>query len=151
MDPNPKLGLSLDDLIAAEKKKPSDHGGRSGRRERSPKYHARPYDSQGSKNFAKAFNINESSNSERRDQRYPRGNSDHRGTTVKVTNVERELTWRDIKSAFSEVGQVDRCDVEDGTAWVTFERYRDAQQAVRTYDGGEMNGRIIRVILVYSI
>ncbi len=135
--PNPKLTLSLDELIAAEKRKQPTHRSRPVRRERSPRANARPYDSQGSRNFAKAFNIRRSDNAEQR------------GTTVKVTNVSDELTWRDIKSAFSEVGHVERCDVGDGVALVTFERPRDAQQAVRMYHGGEMNGRIIKVSLVY--
>jgi hypothetical protein len=122
--------MSLDDLIAAEKA-----GSRnSNRRERSPR--ARPVNSEKSEKFAKAFGVRR------------RGSSpDDSKTTVKVTNIPYDLTWKDIKSAFAEVGHVERCDVEDGVAWVVFGNVRDAQDAVRTYNGGEMNGRVIRVCI----
>ena len=67
---------------------------------------------------------------------------------MKITNVPFDLTWKDIKSAFSEVGPVERCDVEEGVAHVTFRDAKDAQSAVRTYDGGDMNGRRIKASIV---
>jgi RNA recognition motif-containing protein len=67
---------------------------------------------------------------------------------VKITNVPLDLNWKDIKSAFSEIGSVERCDVEDGVAIVKFRDPRDAQRAVKTYDGGDMNGRRIRASLI---
>jgi len=67
---------------------------------------------------------------------------------VKITNVPLDLSWKDIRGAFSEIGPVDRCDVEDGVATVKFREARDALKAVKTYDGGDMNGRRIRASII---
>ena len=111
--------MSLDDLISAEK-----------RRDRSPRRsHER------AKRFATAFKVDERS----RKQSVPMH------AMIKVTNVPRELTWYDLKEAFQSVGHVERCDVDNGTAWVKFSDIRDAKNAIKEYDGGDLNGRIIRV------
>lgn len=68
-------------------------------------------------------------------------------TAVRVTNIPYDLTWRDVKEAFQSVGDIHRCDVENGVATIVFAHYREALQAVKTYDGGDMNGRIIRASL----
>jgi RNA recognition motif-containing protein len=127
MGSDSRLSMSLDDLISAEKKT-------SGRRERSPR--------------------NKSSTNSMIDDRKPgsskvtlRPNRESR-KTVKVTNIPFDLTWKDIKSAFSDVGPVERCDVEEGVAHITFRDARDAQNAVKTYDGGDMNGRRIKAFIV---
>lgn len=127
MGSDSRLSMSLDDLISAEKKT-------SGRRERSPR--------------------NKSSTTSMIDDRKPgsskvtlRPNRESR-KTVKVTNIPFDLTWKDIKSAFSDVGPVERCDVEEGVAHITFRDARDAQNAVKTYDGGDMNGRRIKAFIV---
>lgn len=65
---------------------------------------------------------------------------------VKITNVPYDLTWKDIKQALSEVGQIERCDVvERGEARVTFGTHKEAARAIQTYNNGDMNGRKIRV------
>jgi RNA recognition motif-containing protein len=66
---------------------------------------------------------------------------------VKVTNVPYDLSWQDVKDAFKSAGHVDRVELEKGVAWVKFSDARDAASAVTTYDGGEMNGRTIKVTL----
>ncbi len=66
---------------------------------------------------------------------------------VKVQNVPYDLTWKDVKAAMSEVGKIDRCDVEHGEAMVTFASHKEALRAVQMYNGGDMNGRKIRVSL----
>ena len=127
--PDARLSMSLDDLISAEKKS-------SSRRERSPRM--------------KPSSFRSRDDDDRRGGRSKvtlRPNRESR-RTVKVTNVPFDLTWKDIKSAFSEVGTVERCDVEDGVAHITFREAKDAQSAVRTYDGGDMNGRRIKASIV---
>ena len=64
---------------------------------------------------------------------------------VKITNVPYDLTWKDVKSALSDVGKVERCDVDRGEATVTFSTHKEAARAIKTYNNGDMNGRKIRV------
>lgn len=67
---------------------------------------------------------------------------------VKVLNVPYDLTWKDVKAAMSEVGKIERCDVENGEALITFASHKEAEKAIQTYNGGDMNGRKIRVMFV---
>lgn len=64
---------------------------------------------------------------------------------IRVSNVPKNLNWRDIKEAFEDNGRVTRCEVERGVAWVTFENPTDAKKAVQTFDRGELNGQTIFV------
>jgi len=64
---------------------------------------------------------------------------------IKITNVPYDLTWKDVKSALSEVGNIERCDVEHGEALITFKSHKEAARAIQTYNNGDMNGRKIRV------
>jgi len=64
---------------------------------------------------------------------------------IRVSNVPKNLDWRDIKEAFEDNGRVTRCEVERGVAWVTFESALDAKKAVQTFDRGELNGQTIFV------
>jgi len=76
-----------------------------------------------------------------RDAPPPRGGS----TKVRVSNVPKNLDWRDIKEAFSDQGRVIRCEVDRGIAYLEFENAADAKKAVQTFDRGEMNGQTINV------
>lgn len=65
---------------------------------------------------------------------------------IKVKNIPHNLDWRDIKSAFeAEAGKISRCELDNGTAWITFLRPEDARKAVDTFDRGELNGKTIEV------
>lgn len=64
---------------------------------------------------------------------------------IRVSNVPKNLDWRDIKEAFEDQGRVTRCEVERGVAWITFENPLDAKKAVQTFDRGELNGQTIYV------
>lgn len=81
----------------------------------------------------------------------PRGPS---GTTVIVTNVPLDLTTEEISDAFSCIGGVASCDlllnssgVHTGRVAVSFSRRSEAMEAVRRFDGGDLNGQVIRVFL----
>lgn len=70
-------------------------------------------------------------------------------TRVKVTNIPKELDWRDIREAFeNETGQIMSCDMRDGTAFLEFRYRKDALQAVETFDLGELNNSTISVKLI---
>lgn len=67
---------------------------------------------------------------------------------IKVTNVPKQLKARDIQEAFeAETGKTTSCELEKGTAFITFARAEDARKAVETFDKGELNGKIITVVL----
>eukprot|EP00971_Amphidinium_carterae_P235280 4668820-Amphidinium_carterae.1 len=67
---------------------------------------------------------------------------------VKVTNIPRDLDPRDIKEAFEEeTGKIVECDVDRGTAFMTFKTPEAAKKAVETFDRGELNGQTIEVVL----
>jgi len=72
-------------------------------------------------------------------------NSSSGSCRIRVSNVPKNLDWRDIKEAFEDNGRVTRCEVERGVAWVTFESSLDAKKAVQTFDRGELNGQTIFV------
>ncbi|KAL8434111.1 hypothetical protein ACSSS7_003393 [Eimeria intestinalis] len=76
------------------------------------------------------------------------------GTTVIVTNVPLDLTTEELGDAFSCVGGVAACDlllnssgVHTGRVAVSFSRRSEAMEAVRRFDGGDLNGQVIRVFL----
>lgn len=76
------------------------------------------------------------------------------GATVIVTNVPVDLTTDEISGAFSCVGGVASCDlllssagVHTGRVAVSFSRRSEAMEAVRRFDGGDLNGQVIRVFL----
>jgi len=72
--------------------------------------------------------------------------TERRSKQIKVKNIPHDLDWRDIKGAFeSEAGKISRCELERGTAWITFDRPEDARKAVETFDRGELNGKTIEV------
>ena len=67
---------------------------------------------------------------------------------VRVENIPFDLTWKDVKGAMSEVGMIERCDVEKGIATITFATHKEAARCIQTYNGGDMNGRKIRVVFI---
>jgi len=68
--------------------------------------------------------------------------------SIKVTNIPKELKAADVREAFeSETGKVVLCELARGTAHLTFAKAKDAQKAVDTFDRGELNGKIITVVL----
>jgi hypothetical protein len=69
---------------------------------------------------------------------------DRRPKRIKVTNVPRDLSERDVKAAFElETGKVLDCVLKDRTAYITFARSEDARKAVANFDRGELNGKTI--------
>lgn len=68
--------------------------------------------------------------------------------SIKVTNIPKELKAADVREAFEgETGKVVLCELSRGVARITFAKAKDAQKAVDTFDRGELNGKIITVVL----
>lgn len=78
------------------------------------------------------------------------------GIKVRLSNVPPELTAKDLAEAFAEVSQhrVESVDLlrdaagrATGEGVVIFSTMADAQNAVRRYHGGDLNGRRLLVTL----
>lgn len=74
---------------------------------------------------------------------------------MRVTNVPPELTAQDIAEAFQEVSarRIEAVDVfrdalgqPTGEALVVFNTFADAENAVRRYHGGGLNGKKLIVV-----
>lgn len=131
MDSNAKLSMSLDELISAEKQQHHKKRERSPRRSNQGVTTSTRY-SAGNKWWSTSSS-------------YEGNSRQQEHATIKITNVPKDLTWYDLKDAFKSVGYVERCDVDNGTAWIKFSTLREAKAAIKEYDGGDLNGRIIRV------
>ncbi|EFW99944.1 RNA-binding protein [Grosmannia clavigera kw1407] len=80
-----------------------------------------------------------------------------RGTKIRVENIHYELTKEDIEGLFRRIGPVlstelvyDRAGRSDGVAYVTYEIYDDAKEAIREFDGANAKGQPIRLSIVPS-
>mmetsp|Transcript_5961 Transcript_5961/g.10565 ORF Transcript_5961/g.10565 Transcript_5961/m.10565 type:complete len:176 (-) Transcript_5961:62-589(-) len=87
----------------------------------------------------------------------PDDNSKSRGVTQKsfalsVQNIPLTVTWQQLKDVFREVGPVARADVSVdrygkslGRGTVFFEKYSDAEEAIRVLNGAYFNTNRVRV------
>jgi len=67
------------------------------------------------------------------------------GSTIRVANVPRDLSKRDIIDAFEDTGKVHSVQVDRGVAWITYGNPLDAKKAVQTFDRKELNGQTLFV------
>ncbi|EPR64795.1 RNA recognition motif-containing protein [Toxoplasma gondii GAB2-2007-GAL-DOM2] len=84
----------------------------------------------------------------------PGPNAEQKGFTVIVTNVPVDLSAADLHQAFSAVGPLLRTDImlsssgeRTGRVCFTFSTWQAAEDAVSRFDGGDLNGRCIRVFM----
>ncbi|PHJ24849.1 rna recognition motif-containing protein [Cystoisospora suis] len=82
------------------------------------------------------------------------GSREEKGFTVIVTNVPVNLSAADLHHAFSTVGPLLRTDImlsssgeRSGRVCFTFATRQAAKDAVSRFDGGDLNGRCIRVFM----
>lgn len=155
MNTEDKLTMSLDDLIASRKNFRIQPGRRSLPKERNINIADRDDNEKLSMSLDDLINKDKAPQSRQRSPRGRRFQNGHhtkdsqtqKSRTVKISNVPYDLTWKELKEAFLSVGTIERCDVDHGTAIIKFSDFRSASAAVRAYDGGEMNGRKIKVVL----
>jgi RNA recognition motif-containing protein len=81
---------------------------------------------------------------------------DSKGSKIRVTNIHYDLTEDDLSELFQRIGPVsrlqlryDRAGRSEGTAYVTYERKEDAQQAIKDFDGANANGELTHKRLIY--
>ena len=157
MNTEDKLTMSLDDLIASGKNARSKAERGPSRKDRTRVAADNDDNDRLSMSLDDLINKDKTSQSRQRSprgRRFQNGNHSHtndsrsqKSRTVKITNVPYDLTWKELKEAFSSIGSIERCDVDYGTARIRFSDSRGATAAVKSYDGGEMNGRRIKVVL----
>ena len=69
------------------------------------------------------------------------------GTQLFVGNLSYDTNWRELKDHFRQIGEVDRADVKRGFGTVRFTNAEDAQAAIESLNGGELQGRELEVRL----
>ncbi|KAH7329297.1 hypothetical protein B0I35DRAFT_419892 [Stachybotrys elegans] len=79
------------------------------------------------------------------------------GSKIRVENIHYDLTKQDLEELFWRIGRVSRLQLQydragrsEGTAYVTYERRDDAQEAIRQFDGANANGQPIKLTLLNS-
>jgi len=66
--------------------------------------------------------------------------------TIAVGNIEKlRVDKRDIEKAFDSVGRVERSTLSGSLAYITFYEPKDARDAVRRFNGGQLNDQTINV------
>mmetsp|Transcript_5396 Transcript_5396/g.7105 ORF Transcript_5396/g.7105 Transcript_5396/m.7105 type:complete len:208 (+) Transcript_5396:28-651(+) len=74
-----------------------------------------------------------------------------RSKWIKVTNIPKVAKSQHIRHLFSRSShKVLECIVDDGVAFMSFERFEHAAAAVKQYDGGDINGTKIAVQLEFK-
>jgi len=77
------------------------------------------------------------------------------GFQVRLANIPQELTARDLAESFAEISEsrVEAADLlrdgagrATGEAVMIFAAMKDAQNAVRRYHGGDLNGRRLEAV-----
>ncbi|KAK6189598.1 hypothetical protein LQW54_013102 [Pestalotiopsis sp. IQ-011] len=82
---------------------------------------------------------------------------DTRGTKIKVENLHYDLSKADLEGLFGGIGPLlkidmiyDRAGRSEGLAYVIYEEYQDAKEAVREFDGANAKGQPIRLSILPS-
>ena len=67
------------------------------------------------------------------------------GCQLYVGNLSYDTTWRELKDHFRQCGEVERADVKRGFGTVRFTNAEDAQSAIESLNGVELQGRELEV------
>ncbi|KAH6660566.1 hypothetical protein BKA67DRAFT_56483 [Truncatella angustata] len=87
----------------------------------------------------------------------PSSRDDVRGAKIKVENLHWDLSKTDLEGLFGRIGPLvkveliyDRAGRSEGLAYITYEEYQDAKEAVREFDGANAKGQPIRLSIMPS-
>jgi len=69
------------------------------------------------------------------------------GLQVFVANLSYDTTWQSLKDHFKQCGEVERANTRRGVGTVRFTKKEDAQTAIDTLNGIELEGRALEVRL----
>ncbi|KAM0814558.1 hypothetical protein AB5N19_00348 [Seiridium cardinale] len=169
-----KMDRSLDEIVAENQHKrggPRRRGGNGGGRGGGSRTRERdPYPRDGSTRdesrnmdsewvhdkFEDSHSHNRSRNSRRRSPG-PSSREDTRGAKIKVENLHYDLSQTDLEGLFGRIGPLvkieliyDRAGRSEGLAYVTYEEYQDAKEAIREFDGANAKGQPIRLTIMPS-
>ncbi|KAI1843410.1 hypothetical protein JX265_006236 [Neoarthrinium moseri] len=167
------MDRSLDEIVAEnqqQKRNPRRRGGNGGNgggrprerdsypRDGSTRDDSRNMDSEWVHDkFEDSHSHGRSRNSRRRNSPGPSSHNETRGTKIKVENVHYDLSQGDLNGLFSKIGPLvkvelvyDRAGRSEGIAFVTYEEYQDAKEAVREFDGANAKGQPIRLSIMPS-
>ncbi len=75
------------------------------------------------------------------------------GNRIYVGGLEMDVTGEELKEVFEEFGEVVESNVitdrytklSRGFAFITFKREEDAKKAIEEANGGELDGKVIKV------
>ena len=75
------------------------------------------------------------------------------GNRIYVGGLEMDVTGEELKEVFEEFGEVIESNVitdrytklSRGFAFITFKREEDAKKAIEEANGGELDGKVIKV------
>mmetsp|Transcript_1316 Transcript_1316/g.3208 ORF Transcript_1316/g.3208 Transcript_1316/m.3208 type:complete len:126 (-) Transcript_1316:148-525(-) len=74
-----------------------------------------------------------------------RGTLQKSSKTILVSGLGQVARKTDLQGAFGDFGQIIRIDLQPGKAYLEFEDWRDAEEAVSAMDGKSVKGNRIRV------
>ncbi|KAH8788879.1 hypothetical protein F5883DRAFT_707770 [Diaporthe sp. PMI_573] len=167
------MDRSLDEILAARDDRkggrPRGRGGQGGQRRREPREDfprdgvRKSYRDDAPRNLDSEWvhdRFEDNGRKPRQSRRGPeRDEPEHlselNGTKIRVENVHYELSREDLAGLFNQIGQVQKLDVgydragrSTGVAYVTYESYHDAREAIKEFDGANAHGQPIRLSIV---
>ncbi|KAG8164709.1 hypothetical protein KVR01_004984 [Diaporthe batatas] len=167
------MDRSLDEILAARDDRkggrPRGRGGHGGQRRREPREDfprdgvRKSYRDDAPRNLDSEWvhdRFEENGRKPRQSRRGPERDepddlAELNGTKIRVENVHYELSREDLAGLFNQIGPVQKLDVgydragrSTGVAYVTYDSYHDAREAIREFDGANAHGQPIRLSIV---
>ncbi|CAD7932178.1 unnamed protein product [Amoebophrya sp. A120] len=72
------------------------------------------------------------------------------GKMIQIHNCPTNMSQEELMRAFEEVGDVVTTEIDENAnlCWVVFEKSKDAYEAEHQFDGGEINGRTVKIVVM---
>ncbi|KAG9246681.1 hypothetical protein BJ878DRAFT_496146 [Calycina marina] len=160
------LNMALDEIVASRERPSGPRGRRGGgngeaRRNDYPRdgvrksYREDRQDNIDSEWVHDKFENGAARRPARDNRRYNEPAYDSASPRLRVENLHYDLTEEDLDDLFNQIGPVlktaltyDRAGRSEGVAYVTYETARDAQRAIKEYDGANAKGQPIHLISI---